>query len=96
VLVIILTMGVVAHSGINTSAMGGSVGQALGGSSVTPDANYVFPPIATNSGLPPSDVSFTSYIAGLMQAVYVYGGAMLFIEFMAQMRRPRYFWRAMI
>jgi hypothetical protein len=31
-----------------------------------------------------------------MQAVYSYGGAMLFIEFMAEMRRPRDFWKGMI
>jgi len=32
----------------------------------------------------------------LMQAVYAYGGAMLFTEFMAEMRRPRDFWKGMI
>jgi hypothetical protein len=31
-----------------------------------------------------------------MQAVYAYGGAMLFTEFMAEMRRPRDFWKGMI
>jgi hypothetical protein len=96
VLVIIFTMGVVAHSDVNTNATGGSAGTALGGSSVTPDANNNYPPVQTYAGLPPSDVGFTGYIVGLMQAVYAYGGAMLFIEFMAEMRRPRDFWKAMI
>jgi hypothetical protein len=31
-----------------------------------------------------------------MQAVYSYGGAMLFIEFMAEMKRPFDFWKGMI
>jgi hypothetical protein len=96
VLVIIFTMGVVAHSGVNYNATGGSAGIALGGASVKPNANGTFPPIQTYAGLPPSDVGFTGYLVGLMQAVYAYGGAMLFIEFMAEMRRPRDFWKAMV
>jgi hypothetical protein len=31
-----------------------------------------------------------------MQAVYAYGGAMLFCEFMSEMRRPRDFLKGMI
>ena len=31
-----------------------------------------------------------------MQAVYSYGGAMLFVEFMAEMRRPFDFWKGMV
>jgi hypothetical protein len=96
VLVIIFTMGVVAHSGVNYAATGGSAGQALGGLSVTQPPNSSYPAIQTYAGLPPSEVGFTGYLVGLMQAVYAYGGAMLFIEFMAEMRRPRDFWKAMV
>ena len=31
-----------------------------------------------------------------MQAVYAYGGATLFVEFMSEMRRPFDFWKGMI
>ena len=96
VLIMIFTMAVVAHSDPNYDAIGGSAGTALGGASVTPDANGNNPPIATYAGMPPSTVGFTGALVGLMQAVYAYGGAMLFIEFMAEMKRPRDFWKAMI
>ncbi|BEJ11713.1 hypothetical protein CspHIS471_0201730 [Cutaneotrichosporon sp. HIS471] len=33
-------------------------------------------------------------ISGCMLAVFAYGGAMIFTEFMAEMRRPRDFWKA--
>jgi len=32
----------------------------------------------------------------LMQAVYSYGGAMLYCEFMSEMRRPWDFWKALV
>jgi len=95
VLLMVVNMGVIAHSSPNYDATGQSGGQALGGDSVTPDGTN-FPPIHTYAGLPPSSVGFTGGVVGLMQAVYAYGGAMLFIEFMAEMRRPRDFWKAMI
>jgi hypothetical protein len=96
VTLMVVNMGVIAHSEVNYSATGQSGGQALGGGSVTPNAAGVFPPVQTYAGLPPSTVGFTGGVVGLMQAVYAYGGAMLFVEFMAEMRRPRDFWKAMI
>ncbi|KAG2124820.1 transmembrane amino acid transporter protein-domain-containing protein [Suillus clintonianus] len=38
---------------------------------------------------------FQSQLNGIMQIVFSYGGAMIFIEFMAEMRRPMDFWKAM-
>jgi hypothetical protein len=96
VLVMIFTMAVVAHSGVNYDATGQAAGTALGGASVTASDSGAYPPVLTSAGLPESDVGFTGALVGLMQAVYAYGGAMLFIEFMAEMRRPRDFWKAMI
>ncbi|KAL9613542.1 MAG: hypothetical protein Q9167_001927 [Letrouitia subvulpina] len=52
-------------------------------------------PVATTAG-PPEGVAFQGQLVGLMQAVYSYGGAMLFVEFMAEMRRPYDFWKGMI
>ena len=96
VFIIISSMGVVAHSAPNYVAVGGSAGEALGGESVTPDANGNFPPIIHSAGLPASTTGFIGAVDGLMQAVYAYGGAMLFTEFMSEMKRPRDFWKGMI
>lgn len=94
-LIMFLTMGFASHSpplyAAGESAAGGSVGD---GSSVEqlPDGSY--PPVMHTAGLPdPSD--FVAAINGLMQAVYAYGGAMLFAEFMSEMKRPRDFLKAM-
>ncbi|EIW74201.1 hypothetical protein CONPUDRAFT_67730 [Coniophora puteana RWD-64-598 SS2] len=38
---------------------------------------------------------FQQQLNGIMQMVFSYGGAMIFIEFMAEMRRPMDFWKAM-
>ncbi|KAG0697960.1 transmembrane amino acid transporter protein-domain-containing protein [Suillus ampliporus] len=39
---------------------------------------------------------FQAQLNGIMQIVYSYGGAMIFVEFMAEMRRPMDFWKAMV
>ncbi|RDW79580.1 hypothetical protein BP6252_04218 [Coleophoma cylindrospora] len=52
-------------------------------------------PIITTIGVPAGS-TFSTQVVGLMQAVYSYGGSMLFIEFMAEMRRPWDFWKAMM
>lgn len=54
-----------------------------------------YPPIIHTAGLPDTK-NFIGAINGLMQAVYAYGGSMLFVEFMAEMKRPRDFFKAMI
>jgi len=38
---------------------------------------------------------FEPQLNGIMQIVFSYGGAMIFVEFMAEMRRPLDFWKAM-
>ena len=53
------------------------------------------PPVATTAGAP-ADIEFSGQIVGLMQAVYSYGGAMLYCEFMSEMRKPLDFWKALI
>jgi len=52
--------------------------------------------VQTYAGSPPYAVGFTTGITGLMQAVYSYGGAMLFCEFMSEMRKPWDFWKSMV
>ncbi|KAI9649665.1 hypothetical protein NHQ30_002246 [Ciborinia camelliae] len=96
VFIIFCTMGVVAHSAPNYLAVDAAAGTALGGTLVTPDDAGNFPPVTTFAHIPPSTAGFTGAVNGLMQAVYAYGGAMLFTEFMSEMRRPRDFWKGMI
>lgn len=65
-----------------------------GGASITPTAAGVFPGIAHSAGLPdPAD--FGASVNGAMQAVFSYGGAMIFPEFMSEMKRPRDFLKGM-
>lgn len=52
-------------------------------------------PIVKTAG-PPDGVAFDGQTVGLMQAVYSYGGATLFIEFMSEMRQPFTFWKGML
>lgn len=82
VLILIITTAVIFHSDPNYDA-------AL--------ANNNAPkgPKITTAG-PPDGVDFEGQVVGLMQAVYSYGGAMLFVEFMAEMRRPYDFWKGMV
>lgn len=49
-------------------------------------------PIMTSAGLPPGK-TVRDNINGLMNCVFAYGGATLFNELMAEMRRPMDFWK---
>lgn len=58
-------------------------------------------PIHTYAGSPPPGMAsggtgFVASLNGLNQAVYSYGGAMLFISFLAEMRHPMDFWKGLI
>lgn len=58
-------------------------------------------PVKTYAGTPPpggatSGNGFTASLNGLNQAVYSYGGAMLFVSFMAEMRHPMDFWKGLL
>lgn len=72
--VIFMTMGIVSNSDPNYEAV---------------FASYQIPqgPIKTSAGVP-DGLTFVDNINGLMQAVYSYGGATMFCELMAEMRRP--------
>lgn len=52
-------------------------------------------PVVTTAG-PRGGVAFDGQIVGLMQAVYSYGGAMLFVEFLSEMKKPWDFWKGML
>ncbi|KAK8033974.1 hypothetical protein PG991_003372 [Apiospora marii] len=92
---VFVTMGAVANYPPNYTGSGASAGAVIdGGAPVQPDANGNYPPVMTSGGLPHSD-SFAGSVSGVMQAVFAYGGCMLFPEFMAEMKRPKDFLSAM-
>jgi hypothetical protein len=91
----IITMGAAAHTAPNYLGAAESAGATLnGGLSVTPDSNGTFPAVQHYGGLPPSG-NFAGSVNGAMQAVFAYGGAMIFPEFMSEMRYPRDFLKGM-
>ncbi|KAK3343387.1 transmembrane amino acid transporter [Lasiosphaeria hispida] len=58
-------------------------------------------PIAKFAGFPPDGyasggLGFVGTLNGLLQAVFAYGGCMLFVAFLAEMRQPRDFWKALV
>lgn len=82
VFVMIATMAIVAHTEPNYAA-------ALANNFVDKG------PVVTTAG-PPDGVAFDGQVVGLMQAVFSYGGAMLFIEFLSEMKKPWDFWKGML
>ncbi|KAF2788446.1 putative amino acid transporter [Melanomma pulvis-pyrius CBS 109.77] len=55
-----------------------------------------FGPIATYASAPPYSEGFKTGVSGLMQAVYSYGGSLIFCEFLSEMRKPADFWKALL
>ena len=91
---IFISMGVIAHSPPNYSiAKLGSAGSAVDPSTIKKDADGNYPPIMHYNSLPPGGL--VGSINGLLSGVLAYAGAQLFVEFMAEMRRPRDFLKAM-
>ncbi|PQE31881.1 amino acid transporter protein [Rutstroemia sp. NJR-2017a WRK4] len=80
VLVILFTMGVAAHSAPNYEAVFQSYGISKG-------------PVHHTVWIP-SGTTFYTQLGAAMQIVYAYGGAMLYCEFMAEMKRPLDFIKA--
>lgn len=95
IICMIITMAAAAHSLPNYIGSAASAGAGYGdGVSVTPDSSGNYPPVMHSNGLPTAG-DFGASVNGAMQAVYSYGGSMIFPEFMAEMRRPRDFLKAM-
>jgi hypothetical protein len=58
-------------------------------------------PVVTFAGLPPDQYQQQAYgtaaqLNGINQMVYSYGGALLFVAFLAEMRHPWDFWKGML
>jgi hypothetical protein len=92
-LIMFITMGAAAHSPPLYSGSVSAAGYFINPKLVTP-VNGKYPAVQHSGGLPNSG-NFAAAINGLMQAVYSYGGSMIFPEFMAEMRRPRDFLKGM-
>lgn len=90
--IMFITMGAAAHSPPLYSASASSAGYSINATLVTP-VNGTYPPVQQSGGLPTHN--FAASLNGAMQAVYSYGGSMIFPEFMAEMRRPRDFLKGM-
>jgi hypothetical protein len=81
-LVMFITMGIVSNTSPNFLAALSSNSAAEG-------------PVVTSAGLP-AGTEFQGQVVGVMQAVYSYGGSMLYCKFLAVMRRPWDFWKSLI
>ena len=93
-LVIFLTMGFIAHSPPNYAiSVLGSSGGVVDPDTIKPDDAGNYPPIVHYGGLPAANL--VGSLNGLLSGVLAYAGAQLFVEFMAEMRRPRDFLKAM-
>jgi hypothetical protein len=79
IITLIMTMGAVAHTAPNYTAAASAYNVTQG-------------PVETLAII---EQAFEPQLNGIMQIVFSYGGAMIFIEFMAEMRRPMDFWKAM-
>jgi hypothetical protein len=93
-LAVLITMGVIAHSSPNYAiSVLGSAGGAIDPTTITPDENGNYPPIMHYNSLPANGL--VGSINGLLSGVLAYAGAQLFVEFLAEMRRPHDFIKAM-
>lgn len=93
-LAIFISMGVIANSPPNYAiATLGSAGSAVSAATITKNADGVYPAIIHYNGLPPN--SLVGSINGMLSGVLAYAGVQLFVEFLAEMKRPRDFIKAM-
>ena len=93
-LTIFLSMGFMAHSPPNYAiSILGSSGGTVDPKTITPDAQGNYPPLIHYGGLPAPNL--VGSLNGLLSGVLAYAGAQLFVEFLAEMRRPRDFLKAM-
>ncbi|KAJ5489287.1 hypothetical protein N7539_004177 [Penicillium diatomitis] len=92
--VVFMTIAVMAKSPPNYSISTlGSAGSAVNPSSIKPDGDGRYPPIVHYSLIPSKNL--VGAVNGMLSGVTAYAGAQLFVEFLAEMKRPRDFIKAM-
>lgn len=90
-IIIGITMGAAATTAPNYLAADLAAGAGVNnGTSITPNAAGVYPAVTHTAGLPDTS-SFIGSLNGAMQAVFAYGGSIIFPEFMSEMKRPKDF-----
>lgn len=89
-LILLICMGVAANSPPNFRATEAQYGSKFGPGHIVKFAGI--PPDGYASG----GSGFIGTLNGLDQAVYSYGGAMLFAAFLAEMRHPMDFWKGLL
>lgn len=95
VFIMILTMAVAANTEPNFTAAGVlSAGASLMDGSIEKMKNGLYPPVQHYTNIPNTG-SFVAALNGIMNTVFAYGGANIFTNFMAEMKRPRDFLKAM-
>lgn len=84
-----ITMGGAAHSPPYYKAVANSAGATIYPDLVSQVKSGLHPPVRHSAGLP--STNFAATLNGAMQAVYSYGGSLIFPEIMAEIRRPKDF-----
>ncbi|KAL7947139.1 transmembrane amino acid transporter domain-containing protein [Trichoderma barbatum] len=84
--VIFATMGVMAHSPPNYVLYAAS----------HPEFDVQDPDPISISVTAPPELTLVDNVNGLMNAVFSFGGATMFVELMAEMRRPMDFWKGLL
>ncbi|KAJ9601929.1 hypothetical protein H2200_013599 [Cladophialophora chaetospira] len=93
ILAIFVSMGATAHNPPNYAiATLGSVGSAIDPTTITP-VNGVYPPKVHYAALPTSNL--LGAVNGMLSGVLAWAGLQLFVEFMAEMKRPHDFLKGM-
>ncbi|KAJ5194510.1 uncharacterized protein N7498_007948 [Penicillium cinerascens] len=93
IFVILMTMGVMANSPPNYAISTlGSAGSVVNDATITP-VGGIYPPIIHYNNIPPNGL--IGSLNGMLSGVLAYAGVQLFVEFLAEMRRPRDFIKAM-
>jgi len=91
--IIFVTMAGAADYPPRYSSVGNSAGSTIYPNLVSQVQQGIYPPVKQSGGLPTTN--FAASLNGAMQAVYSFGGSMIFPEFMAELRRPRDFLKGM-
>ncbi|KAJ5432727.1 uncharacterized protein N7458_011883 [Penicillium daleae] len=92
--VVFMSMGVMANSPPNYHiSILGSAGSAVDPETIKPDSAGNYPPIIHYNTIP-SD-GLIGAVNGMLSGVTAYAGAQLFVEFLAEMKRPGDFIKAM-
>lgn len=94
IFVMLMTIGVMAHSPPNYKISTlGSAGSAVDKTTIKPDKHGNYPPIIHYNTIPTGGL--IGALNGMLSGVLAYAGVQLFVEFLAEMKRPRDFIKAM-